>query len=42
MAFLSVGIVALKVAILVLVPLLILGWIARRVMGPSDDYRLRV
>ena len=36
MAFLSVGMVALKIAILVLVPLLILGWIARRIFGGRE------
>src|SRR4051812_48436277 len=30
MAFLSVGVVALKIAFVVLAPLLILGWIVRR------------
>jgi hypothetical protein len=33
MAFASVGFVALKIAIVVLVPVLILAWIARRVFG---------
>jgi hypothetical protein len=42
MAFLSVGFLALKVAIIVLVPLLILAWIARRVFGPPTDARLHV
>ena len=36
MAFLSVGVVALKIAILVLVPLVILGWIARRIFGDRE------
>jgi hypothetical protein len=42
MAFLSVGIVALKIAFIILVPLMILGWIARRMFGESDDQRLRL
>ena len=37
MAFLSVGLVALKIAILVLVPLLILAWIARRIFGGQPE-----
>ncbi|HEY4215841.1 MAG TPA: hypothetical protein VGM67_01820 [Gemmatimonadaceae bacterium] len=36
MAFLSVGVVAIKVAFIVLVPLLILAWIARRIFGPTS------
>ena len=32
-AFVSLGVEVLKVAILVLVPLLIIGWIVRRVVG---------
>ncbi len=35
-AFLSLGAVALKVALLVLVPLLIAGWIVRRVWGEPE------
>jgi len=42
MAFAALGFVVLKVALLVLIPVLIIGWIVRRVMGPSDGYRLRV
>ncbi|MDB4873835.1 MAG: hypothetical protein JWM41_281 [Gemmatimonadetes bacterium] len=41
MAFLSVGIVALKIAFVVLVPLLILAWLARRMFGPPPDYGMR-
>jgi hypothetical protein len=37
MAFLSVGIVALKIAIVVLVPVLLLTWIARRVFRPVSS-----
>ena len=33
MAFLSVGVVAVKLALLVLVPLMILAWIVRRLAG---------
>ena len=43
MAFLSVGMVALKIAFIVLVPLLILGWLVRRVFdgaGAPRDPRL--
>jgi hypothetical protein len=37
MAFLSFGIVALKLAFIILVPLLILGWLARRFgEGPNN------
>jgi hypothetical protein len=40
MAFLSIGFVALKIALIVLIPILILAWIARRVFGPREvDYR---
>jgi len=39
-AFLSVGAVAIKVAIVVLVPLLILGWILKRVFAPTDSWRV--
>jgi hypothetical protein len=36
MAFLSVGIVAVKITFMILIPLMILGWIVRRVFeGPS-------
>jgi hypothetical protein len=41
MAFLSVGIVALKLAFAVLVPLMILAWLARRLVGPPSDYSMR-
>ena len=41
-AFLSVGAVAIKIAIVVLVPLLILGWILKRVFAPTDSWRVRV
>jgi hypothetical protein len=41
MAFLAVGVVALKIAFVVLVPLLVLGWIVRRVFGPPPEVRLR-
>lgn len=40
MAFLALGMVALKIALIVLVPLLILAWVARRVFGPSSHERL--
>jgi hypothetical protein len=40
MAFLSLGIVVLKVAIVVLVPLLIIGWIARRVFASDQGMRV--
>ncbi len=42
MAFLAVGIVAVKIAFIILVPLVILGWAARRVFGPTQSGRLRV
>jgi len=42
MAFLSVGMVALKVAFIVLVPVLILGWMVRRVFDASGSRRIRV
>lgn len=35
MAFLSLGVVVLKIALLVLVPILILGWILRKVFAPG-------
>jgi hypothetical protein len=41
MAFLAFGIVALKAAFIVLVPLMILGWLARRMFGASSDLRIR-
>ena len=42
MAFLSLGVVVLKIALVVLVPLLILGWILRRVVGrPADAMGMR-
>src|SRR5581483_906015 len=34
-AFLSLGVVVLKIAFVVLVPLLILGWILRKVFEPA-------
>lgn len=37
MAFLSLGVVVLKVAFVVLVPLLILAWLLRRVFRPADE-----
>jgi hypothetical protein len=40
MAFLSLGFVALKLAFFVLVPLMILGWVVRRLIGA--DQRVRV
>ena len=40
MAFLALGAVALKVAFVVLVPLLILGWVARRMFGSRSDFRI--
>ena len=42
MAFLSVGMVALKVAFIVLVPLLILGWMVRRLFDANGSRRVRV
>jgi hypothetical protein len=36
MAFLSLGVIVLKIAFVVLVPLLILGWVLRRVFAPAD------
>jgi len=36
MAFLSLGVVVLKIAFVVLVPLLIIGWVARRVFAPGN------
>jgi len=42
MAFLSVGMVALKIAFIVLVPLLILGWMVRRVFDATGSPRIRV
>ena len=41
MAFLSVGFVALKIAIVVLVPLMVLAWIARRIFGASREAHYR-
>jgi hypothetical protein len=40
-AFLTLGIVAVKLAFVVLVPILILGWIVRRVAAPDNRMRLR-
>jgi hypothetical protein len=42
MAFLSVGIVAVKIAFIILVPLVILGWVARRMFGPAPSGGLRI
>ena len=42
MAFLSIGVVALKLAFIVLVPLMILGWIARRIFGGTGVSRVGV
>jgi hypothetical protein len=36
-AFLAFGVVAVKLAFVVLVPLLILGWLARRMLGAAGD-----
>jgi hypothetical protein len=38
MAFLSLGVVALKVAIVVLIPILIIGWVLRMMFGRSSAY----
>jgi hypothetical protein len=38
-AFLSVGAVALKIALIVLVPLLVLGWLLKRIFAPADPWR---
>jgi hypothetical protein len=35
-AFLSLGVVVLKIAFVVLVPLLILGWILRKLFAPAE------
>ena len=40
MAFLSLGVVVLKVAFIVLVPLLILGWLTRRMFEPTRSMRV--
>jgi len=42
MAFLSIGVVALKLAIIILVPLMMLGWLVRRVFGGAGAPRVRV
>ena len=39
-AFLSVGFVALKIAMLVLITLLILGWVVRRIVGARAGVRV--
>ena len=39
MAFLSLGFVVLKVALLVLIPLVVLGWILKRVFGSRGRER---
>lgn len=41
MAFLSIGVVALKIALIVLIPVMILAWLARRMFGHSDRAHLR-
>src|SRR5262245_56045479 len=41
MAFLAFGIVALKIAFVVLVPVLILGWLVRRAIGTPSDLSIR-
>jgi hypothetical protein len=40
MAFLSLGVVVLKIAFVVLIPLLIIGWVARRVFAPDHGMRV--
>lgn len=40
-AFLALGAVALKVALVVLIPLLVIGWVLKRVLGVGDPYRIR-
>ena len=42
MAFLSVGVVALKIAFVVLVPILIIGWVVRRMFGGPSSYDRRL
>jgi hypothetical protein len=42
MAFLSLGAVVLKIAFIILVPLMILGWLARRMFDSEPSPRLRV
>jgi hypothetical protein len=42
MAFLSVGVVALKFAFVILVPLLILGWLMRRMFDATSGQRARI
>ena len=39
-AFLSLGVVVLKIAFIVLVPLLVLGWVLRRLLMPREDWRV--
>jgi hypothetical protein len=39
-AFLAVGVVAIKIAFIVLAPLLVLGWMVRRVFGAAGDARI--
>ena len=41
MAFFAVGMVAVKIAFIVLVPLVILGWIARRIVGVQAGAGIR-
>jgi hypothetical protein len=40
MAFLSLGVVVLKIAFVILIPLLIIGWVARRVFAPDHGMRV--
>lgn len=40
-AFLALGAVALKIAFIVLVPILIVGWVVRHAVSPADRVRIR-
>lgn len=42
MAFVSLGMVVLKIALVVLIPLMFIGWVLRRVFAPADPYRMHV
>lgn len=42
MAFLSLGAIVLKVALLVLIPVVFIGWALRRLFAPADPYRMHV
>lgn len=42
MAFLSLGAIVLKVALLVLIPVLFIGWVLRHLFAPADPYRMHV